>query len=84
MGDATYNCRETLLEIERFLDGELQTDLGSLLQRHLDDCPPCMRRADFQRHLKDLIASKCGGDVAPLDLLGRVRLLIQEHDAPTG
>jgi mycothiol system anti-sigma-R factor len=84
MGDATFKCQETLREIERFLDGELKTDLGSLLQRHLDDCPPCMRRADFQRHLKDLVATKCSGDVAPPDLLVRIRLMIEEHDAPTG
>jgi mycothiol system anti-sigma-R factor len=83
MGDATFKCQETLREIERFLDGELQSDLGSLLQRHLDDCPPCMRRTDFQRHLKDLIATKCGGVVAPPDLLIRIRLMIEEHDAPT-
>lgn len=84
MGDATYNCQETLREIERYLDGELKTDLGSLLQRHLDDCPPCMRHADFQRHVKDLIATRCGGDAAPPDLLVRIRLMIQELDAPTG
>ncbi len=84
MGDANYNCQQALLEIERFLDGELQSDLVSVLQRHLDDCQRCMRRADFQRHMKDLIAAKCGGDDAPQDLLVRIRLMIQEHDAPTG
>jgi mycothiol system anti-sigma-R factor len=84
MGDASYNCQQALREIERFLDGELQKDVVSLLQRHLDDCQPCMRRADFQRRMKDLIATKCGGDDAPPDLLVRIRLMIQERDAPTG
>jgi len=84
MGDASYNCQQALREIERFLDGELETDLESLLQRHLDDCQPCMARADFQRRMKDLIAAKCGGDDAPPDLLVRIRLMIEERDAPTG
>ncbi len=83
MGEGSYGCRETLLEIERFLDGELASDLGSLLQRHLDDCSPCMQHADFQRHLKELIGAKCGGDVVPPDLLVRIQLMIREHDSPT-
>ena len=84
MGESTYNCRETLREIERFLDGELQTNLASLLQRHLDDCQPCMRHAEFQRHVKVLVSTKCGGDDAPPELLVRIRAMIRDHDAPTG
>ena len=84
MGDAEYHCKETLREIERFLDGEMETDVEALLQRHLDDCPPCMRHVDFQRRVKDLIADKCGGDSVPPDLVLRIQLMIEEHDAPTG
>ena len=84
MGDATYNCQESLREIERFLDGELEIDVRSLLERHLQDCPPCMRHAEFSRHLKSMIGSKCGGEAVPDELLLRIRVMIQEHDAPTG
>ncbi len=83
MGEATYSCRETLREIERFLDGEMQIDVRSLLERHLEDCPPCMRHAEFSRHLKVMIGSKCSGESVPPELLLRIRTMIQEHEIPT-
>ena len=57
MSDCGPDCLETLREIERFLDGELQGDLRSRVQEHLSGCNPCMDRAEFRRHLKAMIAS---------------------------
>ena len=82
MAEATYDCRETLREIERFLDGEMEIDVRSLLERHLDACPPCMRHAEFSRHLKTIVGSKCGGEVVPPELLVRIRVMIAEHEPP--
>lgn len=64
-------CREVLEELELFLDNECGEDLAASVQRHLGDCPPCMDRADFERALRELIASKCR-DAAPSGLVDRI------------
>ena len=74
--DCGPECEETLREIERFLDGELEPVLRAVITRHLSMCTPCTDRAEFRKHLKDLIASKCAGDAIPEDLLSRVKALI--------
>jgi len=75
-------CRETLREIERFLDGEMDDRERAVLDEHLGWCHPCSRRADFKRHLKDLIASSCGCDEVPAELRDRVLRLIEEPQPP--
>ena len=82
MGEASYNCRETLREIERFLDGEMEVDVRALLERHLEECPPCMRHAEFNRRFKLMIGTKCSGEPVPPDLLVRIRVMIEEHELP--
>lgn len=65
-------CREVLAELEVFLDGECGHSLEDAVRRHLGECAPCLDRADFQRALRALIASKCK-DAAPKGLLDRIR-----------
>lgn len=64
-------CREVLRELDVFLDGECGQSLEEAVRRHLRECSPCLDRADFQRDLRTLIASKCK-DAAPSGLLDRV------------
>lgn len=71
---------ETLREIERLLDGELQGELRARVQKHLSGCNPCMDRTEFRRHLKAMIAAKCTGDEPPPELFIRVRAIIEERD----
>lgn len=70
-GSPTGDCAEVLAELDVFLDGECAEDLESAVRRHLGDCPPCMDRADFERALRELIASKCR-DAAPSGLVDRI------------
>lgn len=42
-----------------YLDGELTADRRGLIQRHLDDCPPCLHAFDFEVELRVTIAQKC-------------------------
>ena len=65
-------CRQVLRELQMFLDGESVEELQSIISRHLDECSPCYDRAEFQREVRVLIASKCT-DCAPPGLLERVR-----------
>jgi mycothiol system anti-sigma-R factor len=80
MSDCGPECMETLREIERLLDGELQGDVRIRVQTHLSGCNPCMDRIEFRRHLKDMIASKCTGDQPPPELFVRIRAIIEERD----
>ena len=70
------SCEEVLTEIEHFLHGELDQDQAARLASHLDTCPPCFERAEFQRKLKEIVRSKCRSQ-APEALVWRVRQSIR-------
>ena len=74
-------CQQALQDLERFLDGEMDQPERGLLDTHLQGCTPCMERADFKRHVKDLIASKCGCDAVPTGLRDRISALLQDPGA---
>jgi mycothiol system anti-sigma-R factor len=80
MAERGTNCEETLKEIQRFLDGEADVSVSSQIEAHLTGCDPCMQRAEFRRHLKVMIGSKCGGDDMPADLRQRILGLIHDLD----
>ena len=75
-------CQETLREIERFLDGELDVSVNAAIEHHLSDCNPCMQRTEFRRHLKVMVSTKCGGDAVPDQLQQKVRDIIRGLDLP--
>jgi len=64
-------CEEVLERLERYLDGECPKNLEAIVRAHLAECSPCLDRADFERRLRALIASKCT-DAAPSGLLDRI------------
>jgi anti-sigma factor (TIGR02949 family) len=64
-------CREVLHNLQTFLDGECPESLERALRIHLRLCPPCIDRADFERELRVIIASRCR-DAAPSGLLDRI------------
>ena len=69
-------CDEVLKEVELLLDGELEPDRAANLRRHLDGCSPCLRRAEFQQKLRDIIRAKVRCE-APDHLVVRVRQVIR-------
>ncbi|MDH4112037.1 MAG: mycothiol system anti-sigma-R factor [Actinomycetota bacterium] len=73
-----HNCDETLRDIESFLDGEVDVVVQQRIEVHLSDCSPCMKRAEFRRHVKVMIRSKCAGDDVPPTLERRIRSLLDE------
>jgi mycothiol system anti-sigma-R factor len=66
-------CRETLREVERYVDGECLRELTLQVETHLAGCDDCHDHVEFQRHLKLLIATKCGGEALPEGLAERIR-----------
>ncbi len=72
------DCTETLLEVEAYLDGEVDQALAGRIGQHLTDCSPCMDRAEFRKHLKELVQSKCAESDVPETLRERIKGLIAE------
>jgi mycothiol system anti-sigma-R factor len=67
-----------LEEVWLFLDQECDKDRRQVLQRHLDECSPCLGRYGIEEHLKALLARKCGGEHAPDELRRRLRASIRQ------
>ncbi|MBV9013302.1 MAG: mycothiol system anti-sigma-R factor [Pseudonocardiales bacterium] len=72
------DCHEVLEQLWLLLDNECDHERRELLQRHLDDCGPCLERFGLEEHLKALLARKCGGDHAPDALRQRLLQSIRE------
>ncbi len=84
MAEHGSNCEETLAEVQRFLDGELDRSLQLSIEHHLSGCDPCMQRTEFRRHLKVMISAKCVGDAVPDALHSKIMDLIRGLDEPAG
>jgi len=64
-------CDDVLRDVWAFLDDELDPGARAAVQRHLDECSPCLEEAGLDAKLKQVLA-KCGGDRAPEHLRVRV------------
>ena len=73
MANAETNCREVIASLWTYLDGEVGEVSYVQIEAHLHDCAPCLRRCDFEREVKTLIASRCREGKAPEELLARIR-----------
>lgn len=71
------DCSEVLAEVWLFLDHECDTDRRRLLERHLDECQPCLAEYGLDEKVKKLLATKCSGDRAPAELKDRLRASIR-------
>lgn len=66
------DCNDSLRELQRFLDGDLDDVECAVVLAHLDECIECYHAYDFQAELRQVIAAKCGGDQLPTGLLDRL------------
>jgi mycothiol system anti-sigma-R factor len=83
MADCGINCQEALKDLERFLDGEVDTPIEVQIQLHLSDCHPCMERAEFRKHVKSLVHEKCAEQDVPADLRARLIARLESFDVPS-
>ena len=72
------DCREVLAEVFRFLDLECPEEQRHLIQRHLDECSPCLREYGIEREIKMLVARCCGNETAPVELRERLRMRLDQ------
>lgn len=66
------DCRETIRELDAFLDDELPSDVRTHIHLHLSDCIDCLQAFDFQAELKAAIRRKCSTEELPPGLLARI------------
>ena len=71
------DCSEVLAEVWLFLDHECDTARRKLLERHLDECQPCLAEYGLDEKLKKLLATKCA-EAAPAGLKDRLRASIRK------
>lgn len=74
------DCRQSVERLYHYLDGELTDERRRCIQRHLDECPPCVEAFDFEAELRQVIANRCKDHVPPA-LLDRVRRALDEEAA---
>jgi mycothiol system anti-sigma-R factor len=72
------DCSQVLAELWLLLDNECDRERRELLQRHLEECGPCLEEYGLEEHLKALLARKCRGEHAPDTLKQRLRESIRE------
>jgi mycothiol system anti-sigma-R factor len=72
------DCHEVLGEVYLYLDLECAKDRRAVIQRHLDECHPCLREYGIEQEVKALVARCCGAEKAPQDLRERLRVKISE------
>jgi len=53
-GPGSPECREIFARLSEFLDGELDPDLCSRFEGHMDGCPPCQAFLESLRRTIEL------------------------------
>jgi mycothiol system anti-sigma-R factor len=74
---AAKDCSEVLDRVFFFLDNELDQADCADIQRHLDECGPCLAKYNLERTVKTLVARSCT-EVAPEGLRQRVLMSIKQ------
>lgn len=67
------NCQQCLDRLEQLVDKELSPLEASEVQIHLENCPPCTERFEFEDGMKRLVRVCCGNEKAPEALRLRLR-----------
>lgn len=67
------DCRDTIRELYAYLDDVLDDGLRARISSHLDDCPDCQERVEFEHTLKARIRVRAADEPLPDSL--RQRLL---------
>jgi anti-sigma factor (TIGR02949 family) len=72
------DCKQTLRELDAFLDGELSPTTREQIHNHLGGCLDCLQAFDFQAELKQVIRRKCSTDEMPPGLLAKIEMCFNE------
>lgn len=80
-GDAAgLGCREAILALAAYLDGELESASRGRLEEHLEICKSCYSRHEFEKGLKQRLADLGEEKVRP-GFQARIRSLVSRFDS---
>ena len=65
------DCRDTLRELYSYLDDVLEESLRVQITTHLDECPDCQDRVQFEYTLKARIRARAAEEPLPESLRQR-------------
>ena len=71
------DCAEILERLQFFVDHELEDADEAQIQRHLDECQPCLDMLFFEQRMKVQLARSCS-EPCPDAVRERVRVRIRE------
>jgi len=74
-----HRCDDAIAQIQAFLDGELDEDTVTRIERHLQECSPCLEAYDFEAELRKVIAAKARED-CPGEVRNRIMSLLERLD----
>lgn len=62
------DCKQALLKLFDYIDGELNPTDYAEVEEHLKNCKHCFGKAEFQRMTKRIIREKAGNESVPVEL----------------
>ena len=72
------DCKQTLEELDAFLDGELSEQVRVQINDHIEGCVDCLQTFEFHAELKTVIRRKCSNDELPPGLLAKIEMCFDE------
>jgi mycothiol system anti-sigma-R factor len=78
-GEGAADCGQTVERLYQFIDGELTDERRHQIERHLDECSPCLQAVGFERELRVVIANRCK-DRVPEELRQRIRAALEKEE----
>jgi mycothiol system anti-sigma-R factor len=72
------DCKQTLKELDAFLDGELSDHVRVQINEHIEGCVDCLQTFEFHAELKTVIRRKCSNDELPPGLLAKIEMCFDE------
>ena len=72
------DCSEVLDQMYEYLHHELDDDRLTLIERHINDCGPCLAEYDLEEMVKELVNRSCHCTPAPGALRGAIVARIAE------
>jgi mycothiol system anti-sigma-R factor len=77
------DCGAVLSEVYLYLDLECSEDRRQLIQKHLDECPGCLREFGIEHEVNALVSRCCGDERAPAELRDRLRSKLGQLEVQT-
>ncbi|HET7488609.1 MAG TPA: mycothiol system anti-sigma-R factor [Acidimicrobiales bacterium] len=80
-------CADAVGWLYQFLDGQLDEVRATDIQRHLDECLPCLEAFDFEAELRQVVARRCREGVPEtvrLRIIGAIQAEYRSVDGMEG